>query len=203
MTLRKNQVYFTVLFLVFFGLSPAIAEETSPRHAVDTLLDCISNLNTNAQLSPKEIITNENLSNRALAVLDLHEVSRKTLGKHWENRTAKEKEKFIHLLSQMFIKKAFPSSGKFFSSLKLTYGKITTKNFKANVSLTVIHGKEGEIEITFHLKKNSDRWQVVDVDLDEISMGNNLRSKFYKIISKNGYQELIRRIEEKVSKVKS
>ena len=67
----------------------------------------------------------------------------------------------------------------------------------------MIHEEEGEITIDFHLRKNQDQWQVVDVDLDEISMGNNLRSQFYRIISKNDYRELVRRMEERLTKIKS
>jgi len=48
----------------------------------------------------------------------------------------------------------------------------------------VVHEEEGEIGIEFHLMKNLGQWQVVDVDLDEVSMRNNLRSQFYKIINK-------------------
>ena len=42
--------------------------------------------------------------------------------------------------------------------------------------------------------------RAVDVDLDEISMRNNMRSQLYKIISKNNYLELVRRIKEKLTK---
>jgi ABC-type transporter MlaC component len=100
----------------------------------------------------------------------------------------------------MFIKEAFPNSGKFFSALKLIYGQPTINKSKANVPLTVVHEKEGEINIDFHLQKYRDQWQVVDVDLDEISMRNNMRSQLYKVISKNNYQELVRRIKEKLTK---
>jgi ABC-type transporter MlaC component len=67
----------------------------------------------------------------------------------------------------------------------------------------VVHKEEGEIGIEFHLLKNQGQWQVVDVDLDEVSMRNNLRSQFYKIINKNDYQDLVRRMEEKLKESKS
>ena len=85
----------------------------------------------------------------------------------------------------------------------MIYGQTIIKKSKASVPLTVIHKKEGEIEIDFHLHKNHGQWRVVDVDLDEISMGNNLRSQFYRIISKNDYRELVRRMEERLTKIKS
>ena len=200
---RKNWIYLTVFILSLFELSPVIAKETSPRNTVEILLNSITNLKTEKQLSPEEIKENDVLSYRALALLDIRKISRKILGKYWKKRTLTEQKVFIDLLSQMFIKKAFPNSGKFFSALELIYGQTTINKSQADVPLTVVHEKEGEINIDFHLYKHREQWQVVDVDLDKISMRNNLRSQFYKTISKNDYQELVRRMEKKLTSIKS
>ena len=197
---RKNWIYLTVFILALFELSPVIAKEASPRNTVEILLNSITNLKTGKPLTPEEVKENDILSYRALALLNIREISRKALGKYWKTRTLTEQKVFIDLLSQMFIKEAFPNSGKFFSALKLIYGQTTINESKANVPLTVVHEKEGEINIDFHLQKYRDQWQVVDVDLDEISMRNNMRSQLYKVISKNNYQELVRRIKKKLTK---
>ena len=197
---RKNWIHLTVFILALFELSPVIAKEASPRNTVEILLNSITNLKTGKPLSPEEVEENDILSYRALALLNIREISRKALGKYWKKRSLTEQKVFVDLLSQMFIKEAFPNSGKFFSALKLIYGQTTINESKANISLTVVHEKEGEINIDFHLQKYSDQWQVVDVDLDEISMRNNMRSQLYKVISKNNYQELVRRIKEKLAK---
>ena len=197
---RKNWIYLTVFILALFELSPVIAKEASPRNTVEILLNSITNLKTGKPLTPEEVKENDILSYRALALLNIREISRKALGKYWKKRSLTEQKVFIDLLSQMFIKEAFPNSGKFFSALKLIYGQTTINESKSNVPLTVVHEKEGEINIDFHLQKYRDQWQVVDVDLDEISMRNNMRSQLYKVISKNNYQELVRRIKKKLTK---
>ena len=197
---RKNWIYLTVFILALFELPPVIAREASPRNTVEILLNSITNLKTGKPLTPEEVKENDILSYRALALLNIREISRKALGKYWKKRTLTEQKVFIDLLSRMFIKEAFPNSGKFFSALKLIYSQTTIKESKANVPLTVVHEKEGEINIDFHLQKYRDQWQVVDVDLDEISMRNNMRSQLYKVISKNNYQELVRRIKKKLTK---
>ena len=197
---RKNWIYLTVFILALFELSPVIAKEASPRNTVEILLSSITNLKTGKPLTPEEVKENDILSYRALALLNIREISRKALGKYWKKRSLTEQKVFIDLLSRMFIKEAFPNSGKFFSALKLIYSQTTIKESKANVPLTVVHEKEGEINIDFHLQKYGDQWQVVDVDLDEISMRNNMRSQLYKVISKNNYLELVRRIKKKLTK---
>jgi len=39
---------------------------------------------------------------------------------------------------------------------------------------------------------------VVDVILDGVSMRNNLRSQFYRVIKKNNFDELIRKMNKKL-----
>jgi len=198
-----NNLFFLVFFILsLFGSSSVIAEEVSPRSTVEILINSISSLKTGIQLSPEEIKKNDLLSYNALDLLNIREICRKALGKYWGKLSLTEQKVFIDLLSRMFIKKAFPNSGKFFSTLKLIYGQTNINELKANVPLSVVHEKEGEINIDFHLYKYSNQWQVVDVALDGISMRNNLRSKFYKIISKNNYQELVRRLEQKLTEIK-
>ena len=200
---RKNLIYFIVLILIFFRSPLTNANESSPQYIVERLISSISKLKIGTLLSLEELEKNKHLSSSALALLDLKEVSQKSLGKYWGKRTSAEKSRFHDLLEKMFIKEAFPSSGKFFSKLKLVYGKTIIKKLQASVPIIVIHEKEGEISINFHLKNNDNQWQIVDVDLDEISMRNNLRSQFYKLIAKNGFQEVMRHMEEKISEVKN
>ena len=203
MSSRGKSIFFLVLFMFFFWASSALASETSPRQTVEKLLDAIRGLKIEDKLSPERQKMNQELSRRALEMLDLQEVSRKALGKYWSKRTPKEQNGFVKLLGRMFVQEAFPNSGKFFSDLKLVYGKTRLKKSKALVPLTVVRQEEGEIAIDFHLHKNGGDWQVTDVDLDEISMRNNLRSQFYKIIDKNDYQDLVRRMEAKLQEIKS
>ena len=71
------------------------------------------------------------------------------------------------------------------------------------VPLTVVHEKEGEVDIDFRMKKSADDWLVVDVILDGVSMRNNLRSQFYKILKKNDFKELVRRMQKKLKEAQS
>ena len=67
----------------------------------------------------------------------------------------------------------------------------------------MVHEKEGEVGIDFHLIQDGNMWQVVDVILDGVSMRNNLRSQFYKVIKKKGFDELISKMDKKLVSAKS
>ena len=70
------------------------------------------------------------------------------------------------------------------------------------VPLTVIHEKEGEVDIDFRMKQSAEKWLVIDVILDGVSMRNNLRSQVYKILKKNDFNDLVRRMKKKLKEIK-
>ena len=167
------------------------------------LLGEIRQIKKEKDLSSQKDADNQKHSQSALGWLNVAEISKKALGKHWVKRSDPERERFQVLLGELFLHVAFPSSAKFFAKLDLVYGKSKEKKQIIEVPLTVVHEKEGEVDIDFRLTQTAGKWQVVDVILDGVSMRNNLRSKFYKVITKKGFNELIRKMEKKLKASKS
>ena len=177
------------------------AESNDPQAAVQELLGEIRQIKKN--LSGQEKADNQKHAHSALVWLNVAEISKKALGKHWAKCSDSEQQRFQALLGELFLHVAFPSSAKFFAELDLMYGKTKEGKQRTVVPLTVVHEKEGEVDIDFRLTRTAGNWQVVDVILDGVSMRNNLRSKFYKVITKKGFDELMRKMENKLKASKS
>ena len=193
----KMKKFLSGIFVLIVALIiPSLiwAESKGPQASVELLLSEIRQINLGET---------EKHSQLALSMLNVSEISKKALGKYWAKRSNSEREKFQILLGEMFVHVAFPSSAKFFAELALVYGKTNKKNQKVVVPLTVVHKKEGEVGIDFHMIQAAGKWQVVDVVLDGASMRNNLRSKFYKTIKKKGFDKLILIMEKKLKTKKN
>ena len=190
-----------VLTVVFAVPGLLWAESNDPQAAVQELLGEIRQIKKN--LSGQEKADNQKHAHSALVWLNVAEISKKALGKHWAKRSDSEQKRFQALLGELFLHVAFPSSAKFFAELDLMYGKTKEGKQRTVVPLTVVHEKEGEVDINFRLTRTAGNWQVVDVILDGVSMRNNLRSKFYKVITKKGFDELMRKMENKLKASKS
>ncbi len=190
-----------VLTVVFAVPGLLWAESNDPQAAVQELLGEIRQIKKN--LSGQEKADNQKHAHSALVWLNVAEISKKALGKHWAKRSDSEQKRFQALLGELFLHVAFPSSAKFFAELDLMYGKTKEGKQRTVVPLTVVHEKEGEVDIDFRLTRTAGNWQVVDVILDGVSMRNNLRSKFYKVITKKGFDELMRKMENKLKASKS
>ncbi len=187
-----------VVLLFITPLSWAEPGKRNPETAVKILLKEIKQIVEGEKLLEDQKAENKKHSDTALGILKIPEISQKVLGKYWRKYNSKQQNQFQKLLGDLFVYVAFPSSAKFFSDLDLIYGKSKRKKDTVLVPFTVIHKKEGEVDIDFLLKQSSKKWLVVDVILDGISMRNNLRSQFYKILKKNDFKELVRRMEKKL-----
>ena len=187
------------------GLTGPVTESAraeAPKATVQQLLQTLQKMHHQKPLTPEQKQSNDTISHQALAHLDVRRVSEKTLGKYWKQRSKKEQDEFVRLLGNLFRIVAFPNSSKFFGEMNITYAATERAGGKATVPLTVLHEEEGEVGIDFVLKQNSSRWRVVDVILDGVSMRNNLRTQFYKVIKKHDYAELVRRMRKKLDDTK-
>ena len=191
-------IAFSITLFILTTSASADSGSKSPEFAIKKLLGEIKQIVKKNSLSDAEKAKNEKHSNIALSVLKVQEISQKALGKYWSKHSKKQQKQFQILLGNLFVHVAFPSSAKFFANLDMVYGKPKRKKDMMVVPLTVMHEKEGEVDIDFRLKQSEEGWQVVDVILDSVSMRNNLRSQFYKILKKNDFEELVRRMKKKL-----
>ena len=193
-------IAFNTLLVFFFVMVPswAGAVEKSPEAAVKILLNEIKQVVGGNGLSDVKKAANKKHSDIAVSILKVSEISQKALGKYWKKHSAEQQDQFQKLLEDLFVHVAFPSSAKFFANLDLMYGKSKSKKDMTVVPITIVHEKEGEVDIDFKMKQSAKNWLVVDVILDGVSMRNNLRSQFYKILKKNDFNELVRRMKKKL-----
>ncbi len=194
----RNLITIAFTIALFVLATSADSDSKSPESAVKKLLGEIKQIVKKDSLSDAEKAENKKHSDIALSVLKVSEISQKALGKYWSKHSEEQQKQFQTLLENLFVHVAFPSSAKFFANLDMVYGKPKNKKDMMVVSLTVVHEKEGEVDIDFRMKQTEEDWQVVDVILDGVSMRNNLRSQFYKILKKNDFKELVRRMGEKL-----
>ena len=191
-------IAFTITLFVLVTSASADSNSKPPKSAIKKLLGEIKQIVNKDSLSDVEKAENKKHSDIALSVLKVPEISQKALGKYWSKHSEEQQKQFQALLRNLFVHVAFPSSSKFFTNLNIIYGKTKSKKDMMVVPLTVVHEKEGEVDIDFSLKQVEAGWQVVDVILDGVSMRNNLRSQFYKILKKNDFKELVRRMNKKL-----
>ena len=194
---------YTLICVMVWSLSStnAVAGSEGPTQQVQRLIKAIGNMKTadNGQVAADHAASNAAAAKEANTILDISGVGQWALGKHWKARTTTEQAEFIALLEELFTKVAYPKSAAFFSDYEINILKERVSGTRAMVRTTVNDPNGGLVSVDYRLIRNNGSWRVRDILLDDVSLVINLRSQFNKIITKDSYAELLRRIRGKLS----
>ena len=140
------------------------------------------------------------------SLLDFEELARIALHKHWKERSEKERTEFVGILRDL-IERNYVKQLRSNLDYKLEYRGEKTAGDKGQVDTAVSVTKKGrvtEVLITYMMKKGKNgAWVVYDVITDEVSIANNYRSQFNRIIRKESYDALVKKMKRKLEETKS
>ena len=126
---------------------------------------------------------------------DFQEIAEHSLGGEWHRRSSKEQTEFVKLFAD-FLEKAHVR-GIASNREKFIYTGERVDETYAEVDSKLLTPKE-EIKINYMLRRLQSEWKVYDVVVEDVSLVGNYRSQFSRVISKFSYEELVRRIKQKL-----
>ncbi len=134
-------------------------------------------------------------------MLDFDSLCKASLGKHWDTRSDDERKDFSSTLKAL-IEKNLIDRLKDTSERKITYESEKLSGDKASVVTLVSSGDDPraeKTEIEYKLQKKGKKWGVVDMVTDGVSLVNNYRSQFNKIITEDGWAVLMKKMKDKLA----
>lgn len=131
---------------------------------------------------------------------DFSEMARRALGAHWRRRTATEQQEFVQLFTEL-LERQYAGIIESYTDEKIVYVAERTDGAFAEVNSKVFTAKGQELSINYKAQFVGQEWKVYDVIAEEISLVNNFRSQFNRVISSSSYEELVRRLKEKQADV--
>jgi phospholipid transport system substrate-binding protein len=127
---------------------------------------------------------------------DFTEMARRSLGAHWRQRTPEEQREFVALFSDL-LERAYIERIEGFNDEKFVYTRERQDRDYAEVDAKIQTPKGEEFSISYKLHLADQNWKVYDLVIENISLVNNYRDQFNRVITKSSYEELIRRIKDK------
>jgi len=199
MTSRNNQNFLAAaIFLLALALSPtrltAGVATDQIKETVDKALLVLKDPRLKSAAKSQE--RRDQLRQILFIRFDFMEMAKRSLGANWRRRTPREQEEFVRLFTDL-LERQYAGIIESYTDEKIVYiGERLDGKF-AEVNSKVVTGKGQEYSINYKAQLNGGDWKVYDVVAEDISMVNNYRSQFNRIISNSSYEELIRRMKEK------
>ena len=199
MTLRSNRNLLSV-----FNLALAILLLSASAHAglateqikatVDKALVVLRDPKLKPAAKLKE--RREQLKQILFARFDFTEMAKRSLGAAWRRRTPQEQEEFVRLFTDV-LERAYADIIESYSDEKIVYLNERLDAEYADVNSKIFTDKGQEYTINYKARLVGSEWKVYDVVAENISLVNNYRSQFTRVISKDSYEELVRRLKDR------
>lgn len=138
------------------------------------------------------------LTKAILPRFDFEEMAKRSLGAEWRRRSPAEQEEFIRLFTEL-LKNSYVEAIESYRGDKVVYRRETLDGDYAEVGTTVINHQGEEFTIDYRLNLAGSEWKVYDVVTENISIVNNYRSQFSRILGRSSFAELLRTIRNKVN----
>ncbi len=130
-------------------------------------------------------------------VFDWEAFSQRALGRHWKNLSTPEKEEFVILFGQL-IERTYMDKTRQYSGEHMNFLSEQTDGKYGIVGAEVTIKNGANIPVEFRVLKKNEKWYIYDVYVEGVSLVNNYRVQFNTILTKSGYNELIKKLKAKL-----
>jgi phospholipid transport system substrate-binding protein len=186
---------------VVLAVSPGHAG--APTDSMKATIDEVLRIIRDKELKPpgKAEERRQQLEQVVGARFDYQEMSKRALGAPWNGLSDEDKQEFVGLFRTL-LTNSYADKIETYSGEGVHYLNERTEKDYAEVRTKVLSGKT-EIPLDYRLINRADGWRVYDVVVDGVSLVNNYRGQFTKILRATSYADLVDQLRKKSDKLKS
>lgn len=186
------------------ALGAALALLGAPAHAgvptdqVRGAIDRVLRLVQDPELRKPARVEERRRQIRAVAneIFDWQETGKRALARHWQGRTPEQRAEFSTLFADL-LERSYVAKIEQYSGERILYVGEAVDGDVATVRTKLVTKSNTEIPIDYRIAKEGDRWRAYDVLIEGVSLVNNYRNQFNRIIQQSGYDELVKKLKNK------
>ena len=184
--------------VALFSGSPVRAGE--PTEAIRVAVNQGIEILKSGDIKDKE--QREQLINRLRALVyplfDFEEMAKRSLGPHWRRLTPQQRKEFVLVFTEL-LEKTYADQIDLYEGQKVVYLNEKLDQNYAQVDTRVIGKNNEAFSVVYKLHRNNGKWTIYDVVAENISIVNNYRSQFNRVIARSSFEELMKTMKERAS----
>ena len=134
-------------------------------------------------------------------LLDYDELTRRTLARHWEERTEEERAEFGGVLRRL-IERSYRGNLERTLTYETRYENAVADGDDVVVTTTARNRenrREPEVQVQYHLHQVNGQWRVYDVAADGASsLVTNWRRQVHRLITRKSWEDLLSRMRARL-----
>ena len=191
----------TMIWLALVGIlfllppSPIRAGEPTEeiRAAIDKGLAILNDESLGANGKDEHM---ERLREIVRPLFNFKEMARRSLGRHWRDMTPEDRTEFVTVFADL-LETTYAEKIDLYRGGDVNFVREVVDEDYARVDSKVKDTKGTDYSVSYKLLREDGDWKIYDVVVENVSLINNYRAQFGRIIRKSSYKELVERIRQK------
>ena len=193
--------FLVVVFAVILAWNPGLAVASQVTEDVKDTIDKVIEIVGREDLKNNKEARREALREVIDQRFNYHQMVRRALAKNWKGRSDQERREFTGLFKKL-LENSYASKLESYSDETINFTDEVIKGKYALVKTKVVR-KASTIAVDYKLINGGGVWKIYDFVIEGVSMVRNYRSQFSKIIRKDSYEGLVRKLTDKVNELEN
>jgi phospholipid transport system substrate-binding protein len=143
-----------------------------------------------------KILQRPDLQGEGKAVERRTAVAKRSLGRHWQERTPAEREEFTRLFADL-VERAYIGKIDRYSGENVSYVGESVEADQATVRTKILTKQGSQVPVDYRVFRQGGHWRVYDVIIEGVSLTANYRTQFNKIIQTSSFEDLVAKLKAK------
>ena len=130
-----------------------------------------------------------------LARFDFSEMTKRSLGQHWNSLNRGEQKQFVDAFTQWQLisySRIVRSSG----GHEVQFNRELQDGKDVSVETKVVRRYSEDLPIDYQLHNVNGQWKVYNMVIDHVDIVKNVRAQFERVVAKSSLQELLQRVKD-------
>ena len=132
----------------------------------------------------------------AESLFDFHDMARRSLGSRFDELGPGDQDEFVRLFTNL-IATSYMGKVEAYAGEPIQYVNESVDGPDARVASRLVTAKGSEVNVDYRLHRADDRWAVYDVVVDGVSLVENYRMQFSRLIQRTSFAELLKTLRAK------
>jgi phospholipid transport system substrate-binding protein len=186
-----------VLMLVCSVKSANAGDPTEAiRDAVNQGVEILKNAKLDTQKQRVQVI--DRLRQIVYPLFDFSEMAMRSLGANWRRLNPQQQKEFVSTFTAL-LEKTYADQIDLYNGQQVVYSGESIDGDYARVDSRIIDKNGQTYSVVYRLHKVGGKWKIYDVVAENISLVNNYRSQFNRVIARSSFEELLKIMKQQAS----
>ena len=131
-------------------------------------------------------------------LFDFNEMAMRSLGPHWRRLNPQQRKEFVSTFTDL-LEKTYADQIDLYDGQQVVYTGESLDGNYAQVDSRIIDKNGQTYSVVYRLHRVDGNWKIYDVVAENISLVNNYRSQFNRVIARSSFEELLKTMKQKAN----